>query len=344
MNERPLGPLMVDVGGPSLSAEDREVLGHPLVGGVILFSRNYADPAQVTALVRDIRKLRRPPLLVAVDQEGGRVQRFREPFTRLPAAAAFGRCYDREPGRAVAAAREGGWLMAAELRAIGVDLSFAPVLDRDLGCSDVIGDRAFHAEAATITALAGAFAAGMGDAGMTATLKHFPGHGAVAADSHAELPVDERPYATIADHDLPPFAKLIRQGAQSVMMAHIRYPAVDAQPASLSRHWIKTVLRDELAFDGVVFCDDLSMNGAAAVGDYLTRAHLALEAGCDMLPVCNNRPAVIDLLDGLQVPSANTRLSALAAHGTAPDWEALKRTARHGEARRQLENLTRSSD
>lgn len=334
-----LGPLMVDVGGLALSAEDREILRHPQVGGVILFTRNYADPAQVAALIADIRGLRTPPLLIAVDQEGGRVQRFREPFVRLPPAAAFGRLYARSPAPASEAAHEGGWLMATELRAVGVDLSFAPVLDRDLGLSTVIGDRAFHAEGEVIARLAGAFAAGMREAGMAATAKHFPGHGAVAADSHAELPVDERERADILAHDLPPFRALIRHGVAAVMMAHVRYPAVDARPASLSASWIGTVLRGELGFDGVVFCDDLSMNGAAVAGDYPARARLALAAGCDMLPVCNNRTAVANLLDALPPPSSNPRLGTLAACGPAPRWNDLAGMARHGQARRLLMNL-----
>lgn len=334
-----LGPLMVDVGGLALSTEDLEILHHPQVGGVILFTRNYADPAQVVALIADIRGLRTPPLLIAVDQEGGRVQRFREPFVRLPPAAAFGRLYARSPALASEAAHEGGWLMATELRAVGVDISFAPVLDRGLGLSTVIGDRAFHADGEAIARLAGAFAAGMREAGMVATAKHFPGHGAVAADSHAELPVDERERADILAHDVLPFRALIRHGVEAVMMAHVRYPAVDARPASLSASWIEAVLRGELGFDGTVFCDDLSMNGAAVAGDYPARADLALAAGCDMLPVCNNRTAVAKLLDTLPVPSSNPRLGTLAAHGPAPRWNDLAGMARHRQARRLLTSL-----
>lgn len=301
MTHSVLGPLMVDVAGKTLTAEDADILRHPLVGGVILFTRNFEDAAQVQALVASIRRLREPQLLIAVDYEGGRVQRFRgQGFTVLPPARAFGRLHEHDAEQARNLAHACGWMIGSELRGVGVDLCFAPVLDVAAGVSAVIGDRAFHASPEVITQLGSALMHGLRDAGMAATGKHFPGHGRVVEDSHQSLPVDERSLAQIRDEDMTPFRELIRQGLPSVMMAHIRFPQVDAQPASLSRRWIQDELRDRLGFDGVVFCDDLSMGGAAAVGDYPSRARMALEAGCDMLPVCNNRSAVIELLDTLR--------------------------------------------
>ena len=309
-----LGPLMIDVAGTELVPEDREVLRHPLVGGVILFSRNYQDPLQVARLVADIRALR-PALLVAVDQEGGRVQRLRDGFTRLPTARALGQGFDKQPDTARARCHTAGWLMAAELFAVGIDISFAPVLDLDRGVSSVIGDRAFATDPDAVAELAGAFIDGMAKAGMAATGKHFPGHGGVAADSHVALPEDARDTDALAA-DLSPFEALISRGRLgAVMMAHVVYRAVDAWPASLSPHWIRTVLRERAGFAGAVFCDDLSMAGAAMAGDMPARARQALDAGCDMLPVCNDRSAVITLLDALRVQDVSDagagRLAAL---------------------------------
>jgi beta-N-acetylhexosaminidase len=286
-----LGPLMVDVAGHALTAEDREVLSHPLVGGVILFTRNFADIAQLEHLVGEIRSVRAPPLLVAVDHEGGRVQRFRRDFTVLPPMRTIGLAYqvDRAAGRDLA--RQCGWLMAAELRAVGIDLSFAPVVDLDYGASTVIGDRAFARDANAVADLAIAFAHGMRDAGMAATVKHFPGHGAVVADSHVALPVDRREYADM-DKDLYPYRRMIDNGVPAVMMAHVVYEHVDAKPASFSRKWIQDELRGRLGFSGAVFSDDLSMKGAAIIGDMPARVRAALTAGCDMTPICNSRPDV----------------------------------------------------
>lgn len=296
-----LGPLMVDVEGTALSAEDREVLSHPLVGSVILFTRNYADPTQLAALVADIHALRSPPLVVGVDHEGGRVQRFRPGFSVLPPARLLGRAYDADPRAGLALARDLAWLMAAELRATGIDLSFAPCVDLDLGVSTVIGDRALHREPDAVGRLATAWMHGMRDAGMPATAKHFPGHGGVAADSHHALPVDRRALADL-DGDLAPYRVLIANGLPGVMVAHVLYPEVDEVPASASRRWIRGILRGELRFQGAVFADDLSMAGAAAIGGIVERAQRALEAGCDVLPVCNHRPSVAALLDGLRDP------------------------------------------
>lgn len=290
-----LGPLMIDVAGKSLLPDDRELLEHPLVGGVILFSRNFESYEQLSRLVAEIRALRRPPLLIAADHEGGRVQRFRSGFTTLPPLRRLGREYDLDPLRARDLARQVGWLQAAELRAAGIDLAFAPVVDLDYGVSEVIGDRAAHAQARAVAAIASAVMSGLREAGMAATAKHFPGHGAVVADSHVALPTDRRELADL-EEDLRPYRTLIANGLPSVMAAHVVYSSVDALPASLSRRWIDGILRRDLDFRGAVFADDLTMAGAAAFGDIVERARLAYEAGCDMLPVCNDRAAVVRLL------------------------------------------------
>ncbi|MEY3466014.1 MAG: hypothetical protein RL603_1613, partial [Pseudomonadota bacterium] len=309
------GPLMVDVQGSELSAEEREILAHPLVGSVILFTRNYADPQQLAKLVADIHAVRSPALVVGVDHEGGRVQRFREGFSRLPPARRIGHEYDASPAAGLQLAREMGWLMAAELRAHGVDLSFAPCVDLDYGVSEVIGDRAFHARTAVVGELAVAYMHGMRDAGMVATAKHFPGHGAVVADSHHALPVDRRELVDM-DQDLAPYRLLLANGLAGVMVAHVLYPQVDSVPASASVRWIRDYLRGELRFQGVVFADDLSMAGAAAIGDIVERAQRALAAGCDVLPVCNHRPSVLALLDGLKVaPDAAAALRRVRLRG-----------------------------
>jgi beta-N-acetylhexosaminidase len=290
---------MVDVAGLELTAEEREMLVHPLVGGVILFARNYRSPEQLDALTASIHALRDPPLLVAVDHEGGRVQRFKEGFTRLPPMRALGRIYDREPALAANLAGAIGVVLAGELRGHGVDLSFTPVLDIDFGSSSVIGDRAFHATAAGVAALAGSLVGGMARMGMGAVGKHFPGHGYVRADSHHEVPVDERDLAAIEANDLAPYRALIGRGLTGVMPAHVIYPRVDPRPAGFSPVWLKDVLRGQLGFDGIVFSDDLSMEGASVAGGIVERGHAALSAGCDMVLVCNAPEAARRLLDGL---------------------------------------------
>ncbi len=310
-----LGPLMIDLKGVAIEPDERDLLIHPLVGGVILFSRNFETPAQLTRLTADIHSLRSPRLLVGVDHEGGRVQRFREGFTQLPALRAIGRRHAQDPGAGVKLARELGWLMAAELGACGVDLSFAPCVDLDHGVSEVIGDRAFHARAERVSELAVAYLMGMREAGMAGTAKHFPGHGAVTADSHVALPVDRRELADL-DADLMPYRRLIANGLLSVMAAHVVFPAVDRLPASLSQNWIQGELRGRLGFRGAVFTDDLSMKGAAAFGSILERARLALRAGCDMLPVCNDRKSVETLLEGLQdEPEPLRQVRLVRLHG-----------------------------
>jgi beta-N-acetylhexosaminidase len=297
--ERPLGPVMLDVAGLELAPDEHELLSHPLVGGVILFARNYAAPEQLRNLTGAIRGVRTPALLVAVDQEGGRVQRFAEGFTRLPPMRALGRIYDGNPAVAENLAGAVGVVLASELAAHGVDLSFAPVLDIDFGSSSVIGDRAFHSAAAAVARLAGALAGGMRRVGMGAVGKHFPGHGYVRADSHHAVPVDDRDLATIEANDLAPYRALIRAGLAGVMPAHVIYPRVDSRPAGFSPVWLQEILRGRLAFDGLVFSDDLSMEGASVAGGIVERGRAALDAGCDMVLVCNAREAAQRLLDGL---------------------------------------------
>lgn len=310
-----LGPLMVDFAGTELSAEDRDLLRHPLVGSCILFTRNFADPQQLEQLVAQIHALRDPPLVVAVDHEGGRVQRFRKHFTVLPPMRLIGHRYDIDAPEALEMARSCGWLLAAELRAVGIDLSFAPVVDLDYAVSEVIGDRAFHRNADAVGALAFACMSGMRDGGMASVAKHFPGHGAVVADSHFALPIDRRELLDL-DADIAPYRRLIANGLVGIMAAHVQFPRIDELPASLSRRWITGVLRGELRFHGVVFADDLNMAGATVAGTMLKRAELALEAGCDVLPVCNNRPGVVELLDNLrQQPDAASQARLVRLHG-----------------------------
>jgi len=323
-----LGPVMVDLAGTEINDAERARLSHPQVGGVILFSRNYASPTQLAGLIADVHDLRDPRLLVTVDQEGGRVQRFRDEFTRLPPVARLGSVYDADRRQALNLAEQTGWLMASELRALGVDLSFAPVLDLDRGICPVIGDRAFHRRPEAVAELAHAYQRGMHRAGMQAVGKHFPGHGAVTEDSHLALPADERTYADIRMDDLIPFERLIHQDLAAIMVAHVCYPQADARPAGFSGFWLKDILRGELGFQGVIFSDDLSMAAAEEAGDYPTRARAALSAGCDMVLVCNNPEAAYRVLEGLarfQDPAAHARLARL--HGKpALNWEELHRS------------------
>jgi len=310
-----LGPLMVDVNGLSLTPDDAQLLAHAQVGGLILFARNYESPVQLGRLIAQVRAVR-ADIIIAVDQEGGRVQRLQKGFTRLPPMRRLGAFYDSQPEQALTLAKQTGWLMAAEVLAEGIDLSFAPVLDVDSGISDVIGDRAFASGAKEIIAISAAFIEGMHEAGMVATAKHYPGHGHVAADSHVAIPVDERCYEEIERTDLQPF-KALCSSYDAVMPAHIIYASVDAQPAGFSSYWLQTLLRQTMNFDGVIFSDDLSMEGASVAGGFPERADAALAAGCDMVLVCNNRPAALEVLEHLAkkplVPSH--RLSRLVGAG-----------------------------
>jgi len=317
------GPVMIDIEGDALNAEDRALLAHPQVGGVILFTRNYREPTQLRALVSDIHAVKRPPLIVAVDQEGGRVQRFQAGFTRLPPMRWLGERWDEAPAPALALATDAGWLMASELRRCGVDLSFAPVLDLDHGVCAVIGDRAFHHHPRAVSDLARAFMRGMLTAGMAPVGKHFPGHGAVREDSHHTLPVDARSLGEIASTDLIPFQRLARHGLAGVMPAHVLYPAVDNRAAGFSPRWIQNILRGELGFEGAVFSDDLSMAGAHTVGTPAERAAAALAAGCDMLLVCNDRSAVHEVLQWLadRPPAPLSIARLIRMHGRAHDME-----------------------
>lgn len=296
------GALMLDIEGLALTDDDKVLLQEPDVGGLIIFARNIESYEQLSELVASIRQIR-PDLLIAIDQEGGRVQRLKDGVSVLPPMAVLGQLADSSVEQAIDSARELGWLMAAELLQLQIDISFAPVLDLDFGRSGVIGDRAFASSAERVTALAGAFMKGMAEAGMAATGKHFPGHGWVEADSHLAVPVDERSVEQIEADDLKPFAALVDQGLQGIMPAHVIYPKVCEQPAGFSEHWLQSVLRQQLGFDGVIFSDDLTMEGASVAGGYPQRAAAAIEAGCDMLLVCNDRVAALEVLKWLKSQS-----------------------------------------
>jgi beta-N-acetylhexosaminidase len=310
---------MLGVQGLALTADDRRRLRSPAVGGVILFKRNYADPAQLRALTAEIRALRTPRLLIAVDHEGGRVQRFRAGFTAVPPMRTLGAMWDADPAAARAAAFEHGRVIACELAAHGVDFSFTPVLDLDHGQSVVIGDRAFHRDPAVVTALARALVAGLRAGGAPAVGKHFPGHGYVAADSHTELPVDDRTLAAILAEDVAPYAGLIAGELDAIMPAHIIYPQVDARPAGFSPVWVDDVLRGRLGFRGLVISDDLDMAGAQVAGDVVARARAAVTAGCDMVLACNDFASMDDLLARWQPPA----LPRLAARAEAMEGRAV---------------------
>jgi beta-N-acetylhexosaminidase len=320
---------MLDIEGLSLSPVDRDLLREPAVGGVILFTRNFESVEQVTDLVSEIRALRSPPLLIAVDHEGGRVQRFRDGFTLMPAMRHIGREYERDAESGVKVARQAGWIIAAELRAAGIDLSFGPCVDLDWGISEIIGDRSFHKKPEVVAELAGAFARGLRSAGMAAVAKHFPGHGAVVADSHLHLPVDRRDYGLILD-DMRPYGRLINTGViAGVMLAHIIYHEIDNMPAGFSEYWIQRELRSRLGFGGAIFCDDLSMKATSDYGSMAERSRLALQAGCDMILVCNDRSRAelaVAALNEYSNPLSLVRLARL--HGTG---QTLRETLRTGE-------------
>ena len=330
------GPLMLDVVGHTLSDDDARRVTHPLTGGVILFARNFSDRAQLCALARALRALR-PELLIAVDHEGGRVQRFKtDGFTLLPPMRMLGALWDREPLAATRVAVAIGYLIAAELRACGIDLSFTPVLDLDYGCATAIGNRAFHRDPRVVVPLAQSLNHGLALAGMANCGKHFPGHGFVEADSHHALPVDPRPLDALLADDVQPYRQL-GLALAAVMPAHVVYPAVDAQPAGFSRVWLQDVLRGRLGFDGAIFSDDLSMAGAAGVGGIVERAYAAFDAGCDMALICN-RPddadRVLAELRYAQPRASAQRLARLAARGDATDWATLQQQPDYLHAKR----------
>lgn len=312
-----LGPVMIDIEGTSLTDADKALLRDPLVGGLIYFARNFESAEQISQLSASIRH-ERPDILIAVDQEGGRVQRFKEGFTRLPAMQQFLPLYLQDPQATLALVKDTGWLMAAELLAVGVDFSFAPVLDVDDKRCKVIADRSFSPLPAQVSVLAGAFISGMHEAGMATTGKHFPGHGSVVGDSHQVLPVDERTFDDIRRHDLIPF-KALMPSLNAVMPAHIVFSQMDTKPVGFSSFWLQDILRKELGFNGVIFSDDLTMEGAAFAGGYGDRALAALGAGCDMALVCNSRQGVEEVITALsqhtfeQDSSSAARLGAMAA-------------------------------
>ncbi len=291
-----IGRLMLDLEGITLSSEETVLLASEQVGGVILFSRNFQSAEQVERLIQEMRRIN-PHLLIAVDHEGGRVWRFRSDYTRLPPMRHFGELFIHEPHIALQSARSAGWIMAAELLASGLDFSFAPVLDLDWGYSQVIGDRAFSNQPNVVAELATALVIGMREAGMSATGKHFPGHGYVEADSHTDIPKEHRDLDAILKADVEPFAQLIRQGLEAIMPAHVIYSRVDPNPAGFSSFWLQQVLKDQLGFEGIIFSDDLTMEGATVAGSFESRAEVALAAGCDMVLVCNHRQGAKAVLD-----------------------------------------------
>lgn len=342
MNASGLGPVVVDLPGTQLTAQDRKRLRHPLVGMVILFARNFDSPAQLAELTRQIHALRDPALIIAVDHEGGRVQRFRSPpFTHLPAMADLGRLWDRDVLRACRTALSAGFVLASELRAFGVDLSFTPVLDVDWLRSRVIGDRAFHHDPRTVSMLAAQLCHGLLHAGMANCGKHFPGHGWAEADSHTDVPQDERGIDELLAADAAPYGWL-GLGLTSVMPAHVIYPAIDALPAGFSRRWIQDILRSRLGFRGAVFSDDLSMQGARVCGDVTQSAQAAIDAGCDFVLVCNDPLAADQVLSCLRwksSPAFEQRLQRLLPRGPAMDIDQLRTCEAYGAAQADLAAL-----
>ncbi|MBY0345751.1 MAG: beta-N-acetylhexosaminidase [Neisseriaceae bacterium] len=340
----PLGPVMLDVQGLEMTREESLRLSHPAVGGVILFRRNYKNRKQLMALTHQIKALRYPPLLIAVDHEGGRVQRFLPEFTALPPMRSLGTLYDKSPVTALKLAEETGFILATELRACGVDLSFTPVLDLEWQRCAVIGNRSFHAQPEVVIALASALQKGLHLGGMGTCGKHFPGHGFVEGDSHKELPVDTRSRAELDAHDIKPFIALIKQGMTAIMPAHVVYPDVDAErPAGFSPTWLKTILRQQLHFDGIIFSDDLSMEGAVSQGNVTVRANLALDAGCDMVLVCNQPQVADELLSNWTrevAPELAHRLNRMMGVGDVATWQAVLQEDTWAEKQQRVANLT----
>lgn len=343
MNKQQLGPVMLDVVGTSLTEQDVRRIQHPLTGGVILFARNYIDRKQLIELTAAIHSAR-PGVLIAVDHEGGRVQRFKtDGFTRLPAMRMLGALWSRDVFAATKAATAVGYVLAAELRACGVDLSFTPVLDLDYGGSQVIGDRAFDRDPRVVAMLAKNLNHGLLLAGMANCGKHFPGHGFVRADSHVAIPVDERSLKEILEQDAAPYDWL-GMSLTAVMPAHVIYPAVDKRPAGFSKRWL-TMLRKEFRFQGVIFSDDLSMEGASVAGDVVAGAEAALAAGCDMVLICNSPDKADQLLAGLNWQASGgaaqsaARIAALVPQALATAWEDLQSDARYRDAKKLVQSL-----
>ncbi len=337
-----IGPLMLDIEGTELCNEDIECISHPACGGLILFTRNFQSAAQIESLISRIRSVKQD-IIIAVDQEGGRVQRFKQEFTLLPPLAALGNQFKMEPELAIQRAAQFGELMALEVLSVGCDISFAPVLDLGLKSSQVIGNRAFAVDHVTITTLASAFIRGMKFAGMAATGKHFPGHGGVDEDSHLTIPIDKRDEITIKNNDMQPFIHL-KDELQAIMPAHIIYPKIDSEPAGFSKIWIRQILRQQIGFDGLVFSDDLSMKGAETAGDFKQRTDKALSAGCDMVLICNNRPQTKVVLQHLQnfklSQASQQRLNnMLADPAIAEGLNKLKKTTRWQELSQQVTTL-----
>ncbi len=326
--------LLIGIAGTELAAHEVDWLQHDAVAGVVLFARNFVSRQQVTELSAAIRAAAPRPVLITVDQEGGRVQRFREGYAALPPLETFGAQYGRDPDGALEQAREHAWLMASEVRASGVDLSFAPVVDLARG-NRAIGNRAFHADPQVVAAFTRAYVRGMHDADMAATLKHFPGHGTVLEDTHFDVATDPRPLETLLAEDLVPFAAGIEAGADAVMLAHVAYPAVTPEPAGYSSFWINEVLRGRFGFRGVVFSDDISMAAAHSAGGVAQRVALHLDAGCDVVLAC--QPDVVeDALRAVQGRALNTAaLIGLIGRGPRA-WEGLLADTRYDQARARL--------
>ena len=344
------GPVMADVHAYCLSDEEKQRLLDPAIGGVILFRRNFQNVAQLKALVAEIKALRQPELVVAVDHEGGRVQRFIEGFTRLPAMNVLGEIWDTQGAEeAKRQATQVGWVLATELSACGIDLSFTPVLDLNWGQCAVIGNRSFHCDAQVVSELALALQQGLQQGGMKSCGKHFPGHGFVEGDSHHVLPEDTRDFDALWQHDMVPFVHMSAAGMGAVMPAHVVYPQVDAQPAGFSAFWLKNILRDKIGFDGIIFSDDLTMEGACGVGGITVRTELSLQAGCDIALICN-RPDLVDELlsewtwDASTQPKLAERWARVAGQGLQADFEALLQTEAFQQAQQRVAVLATPKD
>ena len=337
--DRPLGPVVVDIAGTSLTDEEVKILQNPMVGMVILFTRNYENREQLHNLTHDIHSLRNPSLLIGVDHEGGRIQRFREEFTKIPSARSLGQLYDTDPQRAHNLTAACGLVMASELRACGVDFTFAPCLDLDYGQSAVIGNRAFHRNPRVVSILATAMVSCMAQAGMACCGKHFPGHGYATADSHVELPVDDRPLTDIRTNDEVPYASMGTL-LTSVMPAHVTYPQVSPAPAGFSKKWLQEELRGRLGYNGLIFSDDLSMKGASEVGEITARSDAALAAGCDMILICNDPESAKTVLENqrwIRTKAFDERVARIQPRGKFPSWDGLKLSQNYLACVKQIE-------